>query len=156
MSEMLKIGVSGTFLKSNVNWAERMDKIRQRMLQDYEDAFQRGGYYQEWPMTRDGKRATLSGVERTLESESDEYSAKVSAMNTIHQRGGVYKATDKQRRFLFATHPEWRGGKSTGEGMMLRFPKRTYLEHTDKFIEFVGQILGEQAFTAEIIVEQGE
>ena len=42
MSEMLKIGVSGTFLKPNVDWSERMDKIRQRMLEDSKAAFQGG------------------------------------------------------------------------------------------------------------------
>jgi hypothetical protein len=166
---LLHIGLSGTFLKANVNWAERMDRLRKEMLQESRDAFQRSGYYQEWALTRDGKRATLSGVERTLESDSDEDSATVSAMNTIHQRGGMYKASDKQRRYLFATHPEWRSGKKelsgwdlleslrgAGQGMTLRFPKRTYLEVTDRFIEFAGQVLGEQLFTAEVIVEQGE
>jgi phage gpG-like protein len=153
---MLKIGVSGTFLKPNVDWSERMDKIRQRMLEDSKAAFQGGGYYQEWPLTRDGKRATLSGVQATLESDSDESMAKVSAMNTIHQRGGVYKASDKQRRFLFATHPEWRGGQSTGQGMTLRFPKRTYLQFTDEFIKFATLTLGTDLFTTEEFTTQGE
>jgi phage gpG-like protein len=147
---MIDIQITGNLPSINTDLAPAMERIAERMYSDVVGEFDSSGYGR-WAATRDGKAATLGGsgglIAGSVTKEFNETSATVTAMNTIHQRGGMILATDKQRRFLFATHPEWRGKSgATGQGMILRYPVRTYVTFVESFFEFAKQELGNHIF----------
>jgi phage gpG-like protein len=154
---MIDIQITGQLPFINTDFTPAMEKIAQKMFDDVRAGFDSSGYGR-WPVTRDGKPSMLGGsggmIAESMTKESDATSATITAMNTIHQRGGSYLASDKQRRYLFATHPEWRSRSgATGQGMMLRFPVRTYMTLQPEFFEFAKQELSDTIFRVNETVE---
>ena len=155
---MIDIQITGQFPSINTNLAPAMQRLADRMESDFLGEFDSSGY-DRWPATREGSPATLGGREGAIASsitkESDETSATITAMNTIHQRGGMMVAADKQRRFLFATHPEWRDRSGpTGQGMILKYPVRTYMTLLATFFEYAKQELGDHILRVNETVTQ--
>jgi phage gpG-like protein len=122
---MIDIEITGTLPKIRVDLTEEMKSIADLLYQGALNQFDSSGGG-SWKPTREGNPATLRGVRETLKKDSGKDWAEISFMNTIHQRGGIMFATERQRRYLWATYGEkWGKGSGTrGQGMIMKFPVR--------------------------------
>jgi phage gpG-like protein len=151
---MIDIQIEGKLPSINPDLAPAMVRIADRMYTDVLGEFNSSGYGR-WEATRDGKPSMLGGrggaIASSITKESDATSATVSAMNTIHQRGGPMVVTDKMRSFFWAKWYETKDEKykwmALNRNGVMSFPTRTYLTFLDTFFDFAKQELNKQIFT---------
>jgi len=149
---MIDIKITGSLPMIKSDLTPAMARVAELLLQSNLERFENEGYG-TWPPRRDGSPATLAGIANTLQKTSDSRSATVSAMNTIHQRGGPMRITDRMRSFFWAKwyetqDPRFKWMALTRSGM-LSFPVRTYLTFREGIIDDIKDILGQEILVSE-------
>ncbi len=111
-----------------------------------------------WAYTRSGRRATLSGIARTLSSGYTDRTAYVKALYTIHQHGGRMVKTERQTRFFWAKYYETKKKEYKWMALTkqpLRFPERMYMYIRERALNELSEEIG-LTLTNEIIVRKQE
>jgi phage gpG-like protein len=158
---MIDIQIQGQLPSINSNLAPAMQRIADRMYSDVMGEFDSSGYG-SWEATRAGKPSMLGGrggaIAGSVTKESNATSATVSAMNTIHQRGGTMIVTDKMRSFFWAKWYETKDERykwmALNRGGVMSFPPRTYLTFLETFFDFAKQELAGEIFKVSETVEK--
>ena len=156
---MIKTEITGHLPHFNTDFTSAMQRIVERMYSDNLHGFDSSGYG-TWENTRDGHASDLGGREgkiaSSMKKEFNKDSATLSAMYTIHQRGGLMKVTDKMRGYFWAryyeTHEDkWKWMALNRSGIM-SFPVRTYLTVRAGLMQYAKEQLRGAAITVEEIV----
>jgi phage gpG-like protein len=158
---MIDIQIKGSLPKINTDLAPAMQRIAERMYSDVIGGFDSSGYG-KWQPTREGKSSMLGGrsgkMASTLTRSSDATTATITAMNTIHQRGGPMIVTQKMRSFFWAKFYETKDEKykwmALNRSGVMSFPVRTYMTFLPSFFDFATKELEGQIFSVTESVEK--
>lgn len=98
---MINATIIGTLPQIQTDLTPAMKRIADILEMSNLKGFDTSGYGR-WAVTREGKVATLRGLRSTVKKSSGDTWAEISAMSTIHQRGGTMMQTPKMRSFFWA------------------------------------------------------
>jgi phage gpG-like protein len=146
---MINATITGTLPQIQTDLTPAMKRIADILEASQIKGFNTSGYGR-WPATREGKPATLSGLRKTLQKSSGDNWAEVSAMNTIHQRGGVMNQTPRMRSFFWAKWYETKEERFKWMALSKRamtFPTRTYLTLQEVDFESIRKELIDRIFS---------